>query len=60
MADSNRTADARNEALYFEGEDYLTSDAVNAVRDGLIATVERTDDAVIATSGFVLESLPAE
>jgi catechol 1,2-dioxygenase len=45
--------------LYFEGEEYLTSDAANAVRDGLITSVERTEDAVIATYDFVLEPLAA-
>jgi catechol 1,2-dioxygenase len=45
--------------LYFEGEDYLTTDAANAVRDGLIVSVKQTQDAVIATYDFALEPLPA-
>lgn len=45
--------------LYFEGDEYLAKDAVNAVRDGLITSVERTEDAMIATYHFVLEPLPA-
>jgi catechol 1,2-dioxygenase len=41
--------------LYFEGEDYLTSDAANAVRDGLIVSVRPSVDALIATYDFALE-----
>lgn len=45
--------------LYFEGGDYLASDAANAVRDSLILRTEQTaDGGLIATYDFVLEPLP--
>jgi len=42
--------------LYFTGDQYLESDAANAVRDGLVISLERTQAGYLATYDFVLEA----
>jgi catechol 1,2-dioxygenase len=44
--------------LYFAGGEYLDNDVANAVRDGLVLSVEHDGTAWQATYDFVLEPAP--
>ena len=41
--------------LYFDGDEYLDSDVANAVRDGLVLTLESDDSGHVARYDFVLD-----
>jgi catechol 1,2-dioxygenase len=43
--------------LYFRGDQYLDSDAANAVRDGLVVSLDRAQDGYLATYDFVVEPI---